>query len=261
MPTCLLLPPNDRQAGAAPALPSHYLRPWAGSSSAHVPICLRPSVQPGRTTGTTAAAAATTESNPRVSQDEQSRPSITTPPPASPLNLLPQRRYYSPSAAAIPKANLLLAQQLLLGVHRATERCRSDGSQASELGETVLMFHVALAQCCCCTLLHCTLLHNAPLFLSSVAQICPMQGGKKKRKEGRKKRFNLSPPLKLNKSASRLLPQAARWSSAGFSPAVRRLFCAGKLGRSSESSCYSRNGLGFLFFFLLPPHFQFPSSP
>lgn len=187
MPTCLLLPPNDRQAGAAPALPSHYLRPWAGSSSAHVPICLRPSVQPGRTTGTAAAAAATTESNPRVSQDEQSRPSITTPPPASPLNLLPQRRYYSPSAAAIPKANLLLAQQLLLGVHRANERCRSDGSQASELGETVLMFHVALAQCCCCTLLHCTLLHNAPLFLSSVAQICPMQGGKKKGKKDRKK--------------------------------------------------------------------------
>lgn len=122
---------------------------------------------------------------------------------------------------------------------RARERCCSDRSQANELHKTDLMFHVPLVQCCCCCC--CTLLHNAPLFLSSLAQICPMQGGKGK------KRSNISPPLKLNKSASRLLPQAARWSSAGFSAAVPRLFCAHKLGRPSESSCYSRNGLGFFF--------------
>lgn len=73
-----------------------------------------------------------------------------------------------------------------------------------------------------------------------MAQICPMQ-------ESKKKRSNLSPPLKLNKSASRLLPQAFCWSSAGSSAAVLRLFCARKLGRSLESSCYSRNSLGFFF--------------
>lgn len=76
------------------------------------------------------------------------------------------------------------------------------------------------------------------------------------RKEGKKKRSNLSPPFKLNKSTSRPLPQAARRSSAGSSAAVRRLFCARKLGRSSESCCYSRKGS--VFFFSLPLHFHFP---
>lgn len=88
---------------------------------------------------------------------------------------------------------------------------------------------------------------HCPPFLSSLAQICPTQGGKKDP--------NLSPPFKLNKPASWLLPQAARPSSTGSSVAVRRLFCARKLGCSSESSCYSRK---VVFFFFLPtPNFHF----
>lgn len=88
-------------------------------------------------------------------------------------------------------------------------------------------------------------------------------GGVKKN-IGKKKISNISPPLKLNKSVSRLLPQASHWSSAGFSAAVQTLFCAHKLGRSSESSCYSRNGLVLFFFSLptcsfLPPHSGTPA--
>lgn len=79
------------------------------------------------------------------------------------------------------------------------------------------------------------------------------------RKEGEKKRSNLSPPFKLNKSTSRPLPQAARRSSDGSSVAVRRLFCARKLGRSSESCCYSRKGSVF-FFSLSPSTSTFLSS-
>lgn len=105
--------------------------------------------------------------------------------PSLSLSLLPPPRYCSASvstaaAAATPKANLSLAQQSPL----PTECCRSDRSQASELRQADLMFHVRLARRCCC----CTLLHNAPLFFESPGtDMSNASGGEKKEGKGGKK--------------------------------------------------------------------------